>query len=42
MKNPFRSEGDAFRFLWLVIGYCVLIPLSLLYGGRSQGSSSGE
>jgi GABA permease len=27
MKNPFRSEGDAFRFLWLVIGYCVLIVL---------------
>jgi hypothetical protein len=27
MKNPFRSEGDAFRFLWLVIGYCVLIVI---------------
>jgi GABA permease len=25
VKNPFRSEGDAFRFVWLVIGYCVLI-----------------
>jgi hypothetical protein len=25
MKNPFRSERDAFRFVWLVIGYCVLI-----------------
>lgn len=27
MKNPFRSEGDAFRFLWLVIGYFVLIVI---------------
>ena len=27
MKNPFRSEGDAFRFLWLVIGYCALIVI---------------
>ena len=27
MKNPFRSEGDAFRFVWLVIGYCVLIVI---------------
>ena len=27
MKNPLRSEGDAFRFLWLVIGYCVLIVI---------------
>jgi len=25
MNNPFRSEGEAFKFLWLVIGYCVLI-----------------
>ena len=25
MKNPFRSERDAFRFVWLVIGYCLLI-----------------
>lgn len=27
MKNPFRSEGDAFRFVWLVIGYCALIVI---------------
>ena len=27
MKNPFRSERDAFRFLWLVIGYFVLIVI---------------
>jgi hypothetical protein len=25
VKNPFRSEADAFRFVWVVIGYCVLI-----------------
>lgn len=27
MKNPFRSEGDAFRFLWFVIGYGALIVI---------------
>lgn len=27
MKNPFRSEGDAFRFVWLVIGYGALIVI---------------
>ena len=27
MKNPFRSERDAFRFVWLVIGYCALIVI---------------
>lgn len=30
MKNPFRSEGDAFRFVWLVIGYCVLIVIGAI------------
>jgi GABA permease len=25
MRNPFRSEADAFRFVWLTIGYFVLI-----------------
>ena len=25
MKSPFRSERDAFWFVWLVIGYCALI-----------------
>jgi hypothetical protein len=25
VKNPFRSEGDAFRFVWLVIAYFVVI-----------------
>jgi GABA permease len=27
MKNPFRSEADAFRFVWFTIGYCALIVL---------------
>ena len=27
MKNPFRSEADAFRFVWLTIGYFALIVL---------------
>jgi hypothetical protein len=25
MQNPFRSEADAFRFVWLTIGYFALI-----------------
>src|SRR5271156_6213305 len=25
MQNPFRSEEDAFRFVWLTIGYFALI-----------------
>src|SRR3989442_1669053 len=25
MRNPFRSEADAFRFVWLTIGYFGLI-----------------
>jgi hypothetical protein len=27
MKNPFRSEADAFRFVWLTIGYFALIVI---------------
>jgi GABA permease len=27
MKNPFRSEADAFRFVWLTIGYFALIAI---------------
>ncbi len=27
MKNPFRSEEDAFRFVWLTIGYFALIVI---------------
>jgi GABA permease len=30
VKNPFRSEGDAFRFVWLVIGYGALIVIGSL------------
>jgi hypothetical protein len=25
VPNPFRSEADAYRFVWLTIGYCALI-----------------
>ena len=25
MRNPFRTEAEAFRFLWLTIGYFALI-----------------
>jgi hypothetical protein len=30
MKNPFRSEADAFRFVWLTIGYFALIFIGSL------------
>ena len=30
MRNPFRSEADAFRFVWLTIGYFALIFLGSL------------
>ena len=30
MRNPFRSEADAFRFVWLTIGYFVLILVGVL------------
>jgi GABA permease len=30
MQNPFRSEADAFRFVWLTIGYFVLIVVGAL------------
>ena len=30
MRNPLRSESEAFRFLLLVIGYCVLIVIGSL------------
>jgi GABA permease len=30
MKNPFRSEADAFRFVWVTIGYFALIVLASL------------
>jgi GABA permease len=30
MRNPFRSEEDAFRFVWLTIGYFVVIVIAAL------------
>jgi GABA permease len=30
MRNPFRSEADAFRFVWLTIGFFVLIVVGSL------------
>ena len=30
MRNPFRSEADAFRFVWLTIGFFALILLGSL------------
>ena len=33
MRNPFRSEADAFRFVWLTIGYCALIVLGSVING---------
>jgi GABA permease len=30
VRNPFRSEEDAFRFVWLTIGYFVLIVVGAL------------
>ena len=28
MLNPFRSEAEAYRFVWLTIGYFALIALA--------------
>jgi len=30
LKNPFRTEADAFRFVWLTIGYFALIVIGSL------------
>src|SRR5215218_2776931 len=30
MRNPFRSEAEAFRFVWLTIGYFALIVVAAL------------
>src|SRR5919109_1959637 len=30
MRNPFRSEADAYRFVWLTIGYFALIVIGAL------------
>ena len=34
MKNPFRSEADAFRFVWLTIGF--LLAFMLFNSGGIQ------
>ena len=41
MLNPFRSEAEAFRFVWLTIGYFALIgsPADRPVGRRSRSSS---
>ena len=30
MRNPLRSEAEAFRFLLLTIGYCALIVIAAI------------
>jgi GABA permease len=30
LKNPFRSEADAYRFVWLTLGYFALIVIGAL------------
>jgi hypothetical protein len=30
VRNPFRSEAEAYRFVWLTIGYCGLIVIGAL------------
>src|SRR3954468_22107351 len=30
MRNPFRSEAEAYRFVWLTLGYFVLIVIGSL------------
>ena len=37
MKNPFRSESEAYRFLWLTLGYFGVIILASFLGGRWVG-----
>jgi nucleotide-binding universal stress UspA family protein len=37
MRNPFRSEAEAYRFLLLVVGYCAAIVIASLAGGRWVG-----
>ena len=34
MRNPIRSEADAFRFVWATIGYFALIVLGSLIDRR--------
>jgi hypothetical protein len=37
VRNPFRSEAEAYRFLLLVVGYCAAIVAASLAGGRWVG-----
>ena len=37
MRNPFRSEAEAYRFLLLTIGYCGGIAVASILGGRWAG-----
>ncbi|TML89140.1 MAG: universal stress protein [Actinobacteria bacterium] len=37
MRNPLRSEAEAYRFLWLTIVYFAAIVLASLVGGRWWG-----
>ena len=37
MRNPFRSEAEAYRFLLLTIGYCAAIAIASYVGGRWAG-----
>ena len=37
MRNPFRSEAEAYRFLLLTIGYFALIAIASYAGGRWAG-----
>src|SRR5256714_14264128 len=37
MRNPFRSEAEAYRFLLLTIGYFGAIVIATLAGGKWAG-----
>ena len=37
MRNPLRSEAEAYRFLWLTIAYFAAIVVASLVGGRWWG-----
>ena len=37
MRNPLRSEAEAYRFLWITIAYFAAIVVASLVGGRWWG-----